>query len=119
MRFDELTGKSKRTPLIAAGLDAPELLEKVPFAIYVCDSDGHLAYCNSRAVELWGCTPVIGDDSVRRWGSYKLCFNGLQVPREEATTASVLHTGFPVRGRTTPVTSWALSTASTRRPRLW
>ena len=107
-----MTPKSKGTPLIEGGLDAPELLEKVPFAIYVCDSDGRLVYCNSRAVKLWGCTPVIGDDSVRRWGSYKLCFNDLQVPREEAPMASV-----PCR--MTPVTAWALSTASTRRPRLW
>jgi PAS domain S-box-containing protein len=98
MRFEELTAKSKGSPLIAAGLDGAELLEKVPLAIYVCDSDGHLVYCNSRAVELWGHTPVVDDDSERYWGSCKLCFNGLQVPREEAPMASVLRTGVPVRG---------------------
>lgn len=39
----------------------PELIDVLPSAIYVCDSDSRLVQYNRRAVEIWGAAP---DDGV-------------------------------------------------------
>jgi PAS domain S-box-containing protein len=76
----------------------PEFLEKLPLAIYACDAAGRILWFNSRAAELWGRSPLIGDDSEKYCGSYKLYFNGRRISREETPMASVLRTGIPIRG---------------------
>src|SRR5437868_263196 len=39
----------------------PDFLELLPLAIYACDADGRILWFNSRASELWGRRPAIGD----------------------------------------------------------
>jgi PAS domain S-box-containing protein len=77
---------------------SPEFLELLPLAIYACDAKGRLLWFNARAAELWGRTPLIGDDSERFCGSYRLHFAGRQIARDETPMASVLRTGIPLRG---------------------
>lgn len=75
----------------------PGFLEHLPVAIYACDADGRILWFNSRATELWGRTPRIGDDSDKYCGSYRLFFDGRLITRDETPMASVLRTGTPVR----------------------
>jgi PAS domain S-box-containing protein len=77
---------------------SPDFLEKLPLAIYACDADGRMLWYNTRAAELWGRMPRIGDDSERFCGSHRLYFGGRQIGREETPMASVLRTGVPIRG---------------------
>jgi PAS domain S-box-containing protein len=102
MSMAELAGA--RTDLLApfaraaAGLhDLPGFLENLPLAIYACDADGRIVWFNSRAAQLWGRAPTIGDDSEKYCGSYRLFFNGRLTARDETPMAAVLRTGIPVR----------------------
>ena len=83
----------------AARLDEPpEILESMPMAIYACDAQGRLLWFNNRAVQIWGRTPRLGDDSEKYCGSFKFHVNGRQVARHETPTAVVLRTGIPIHG---------------------
>jgi PAS domain S-box-containing protein len=83
----------------AAALDVPSsFIEQLPLAIYACDAQGRLLWFNSRAVEIWGRTPGIADDSERFCGSHRVYFNGRQMSRHETPMATVLATGTPLRG---------------------
>lgn len=76
----------------------PKFLENLPLAIYACDAEGRILWFNSRAADLWGRTPRIGDDSERYCGSHRLFFNGRLIARDETPMATVLRTGIAVRG---------------------
>jgi PAS domain S-box-containing protein len=83
----------------AARLDEPpEIPESMPMAIYACDAQGRLLWFNNRAVQIWGRTPRLGDDSEKYCGSFKFHVNGRQVARHETPTAVVLRTGIPIHG---------------------
>src|SRR5215831_6883299 len=82
----------------AAPQASPEFIEKLPLAIYACDADGRFLWFNSRAVELWGRTPNLGDDAERFCGSDWLHVGGRPIVRDETPMASVLRTGIAVRG---------------------
>jgi PAS domain S-box-containing protein len=92
----------------------PEFLEKLPLAIYACDTEGRILWFNGCAAELWGRAPRIGDDAERYCGSYKLYFYGRRISREETPMASVLRTGIPIKGvegrveRPDGTTIWAM-----------
>ncbi len=73
-------------------------LEQLPVAIYACDAAGRILWFNTRAVELWGRAPRVGDDSELYCGSYKLYLDGQPVAREQTPMAEVLRTGVPIRG---------------------
>jgi PAS domain S-box-containing protein len=75
-----------------------EFLERLPVAIYACDAAGRLLWFNTRATELWGRVPRIGDGDELYCGSCKLYFDGQLIPRERTPTAEVLRTGVPIRG---------------------
>ena len=75
-----------------------EFLEQLPVAVYACDAHGRILWFNSRAAELWGRSPRIGDDSELFCGSYKLFFDGRAISRDQTPMAEVLRTGIPVRG---------------------
>jgi PAS domain S-box-containing protein len=77
---------------------SPAFLEQLPIAIYACDAGGRILWFNTRAAELWGRAPRIGDDSELFCGSYKLFFDGRLIAREETPMAEVLRTGIPIRG---------------------
>jgi PAS domain S-box-containing protein len=77
---------------------SPTFLELLPVAIYACDAKGRVLWFNSRAVEIWGRAPQIGDDTEKFCGSYRLYFNGQPTLRHETPMAAVLRTGAPIRG---------------------
>jgi PAS domain S-box-containing protein len=80
-------------------LDLPDrLLDLLPVGVYVCDLAGHIVRYNRAAADLWGCSPEIGDPSVRYCGSYRLYHrDGAYVPHAECPMADVLATGEGLR----------------------
>jgi len=80
-------------------LDIPDrLLDLLPVGVYVCDRDGLVVRYNRAAAELWGCSPKIGDPTVRYCGSYRLYrLNGDYVPHAKCPMADVLATGQGLR----------------------
>ena len=75
-----------------------EFLEQLPVAMYACDQFGRILWFNSLAVELWGRSPRVGDDSELYCGSYQLYFDGRPMYRDQTPMAEVLRTGIPIRG---------------------
>ena len=74
------------------------LFEQLPFAVYVCDSDGLVLRYNRRAAELWGRTPTPGDPNERFCGSYRMFSpDGTLLPHHQCPMADVLRTGVSVR----------------------
>jgi PAS domain S-box-containing protein len=80
-------------------LDVPEhLLDLLPVGVYVCDRTGLIVRYNRAAAELWGCSPQIGDPSVRFCGSYRLYgLDGDLIPHAKCPMGDVLATGEGVR----------------------
>jgi len=62
-------------------------------AMYACDQLGRILWFNSLAVELWGRSPRVGDDSELYCGSYKLYSDGRPMSRDQTPMAEVLRTG--------------------------
>jgi PAS domain S-box-containing protein len=77
---------------------SPDFIEKLPIAIYACDAQGRILWFNSRASELWGRAPRIGDDAEAFCGSYRCYLNGREISRQETPMATVLRTGVPIGG---------------------
>jgi PAS domain S-box-containing protein len=80
-------------------LDAPDhLLDILPVGVYVCDRAGLIVRYNRAAAELWGCSPKIGDPTVRFCGSYRLYgLNGDLIPHAKCPMGDVLATGVGLR----------------------
>ena len=80
-------------------LDLPDrLLDLLPVGVYVCDQAGLIVRYNSAAAALWGCSPEIGDPSVRFCGSYRLYgLNGDLIPHAKCPMGDVLATGQGLR----------------------
>jgi PAS domain S-box-containing protein len=76
-------------------LDVPDhLLDLLPIGVYVCDRAGRIVRYNRAAAELWGCSPKIGDPTIRFCGSYHLFgLNGDLIPHAKCPMADVLATG--------------------------
>ena len=74
-----------------------ELVSAIPAAVYSCDANGFIAYCNRHAVELWGCDLEMNSrpwsflDSRKLYGSDGSCVDPEQTPVKRA-----LATGIPV-----------------------
>jgi len=74
------------------------LVELMPVAVYVCDRSGIIQSYNTRAVELWGREPKLGDTAQRYCGSLRLYSpDGKLVSHEESKMAEVLKTGVEAR----------------------
>jgi PAS domain S-box-containing protein len=72
------------------------LLETLPAAVYVCDSNAVVVAFNRRATELWGRTPRAGDTDEKFCGAYKLFHpDGRYLPHNETPMEYVLRTGAP------------------------
>ena len=70
----------------------------LPVGVYVCDQAGLIIRYNRAAAELWGCSPRLGDSSVRYCGSYRLFgLDGILVPHAKCPMADVLTTGVGLR----------------------
>jgi PAS domain S-box-containing protein len=80
-------------------LDLPDhLLDLLPVGVYVCDRAGLIIRYNRAAAELWGCSPKIGDPTVRFCGSYRLYgMKGILIPHAKCPMAEVLATGQGLR----------------------
>jgi PAS domain S-box-containing protein len=80
-------------------LDVPDhLLDLLPVGVYVCDRAGLIVRYNRAAAELWGCSPKIGDPTVRFCGSYRLYgLNGDPIPHGKCPMGEVLATGQGLR----------------------
>jgi PAS domain S-box-containing protein len=67
------------------------LFDLGPVAVYSCDAGGVIQEFNRRAVELWGCEPVLGDTDKRFCGSFKLFRpDGTYMPHEQCPMTEVL-----------------------------
>jgi PAS domain S-box-containing protein len=86
-------------PLDERMLDVPDyLLDLLPVGVYVCDRAGFIVRYNRAAAELWGCSPKIGDPTVRFCGSYRLYgMNGNLIPHAKCPMGDVLATGHELR----------------------
>ena len=73
-------------------------LEQLPVAMYACDAAGLILWFNTRAAELWGRFPSIGDDCELFCGSHKLYFDGHLITRDQTPMTEVLRSGVPIRG---------------------
>jgi len=75
------------------------LIELFPMAAYAVRApDGVIAWFNSRATELWGRVPVVGDTDERFCGAYKLYqANGTPMAHCDTPVAIALTTGNSVR----------------------
>ena len=73
------------------------LIDALPVAIYITDTEGRITYYNETAAELWGCRPEIGS---ARWCGFRRLFrlNGQPLPHDEYPMAVALREGRPVRG---------------------
>src|SRR5882672_3987250 len=80
-------------------LNLPDrLLDLLPVGVCVCDQDGLIVRYNRAAAELWGCSPKIGDPTVRFCGSYRLySLNGDSIPHAKCPMGDVLATGQGLR----------------------
>jgi PAS domain S-box-containing protein len=74
-----------------------EILNKLPAAIYTCDTNGYITFYNDSAVKLWGREPEIGKDL---WcGSWKINKpNGSPLPLDTCPMAVCLKERRPVFG---------------------
>jgi PAS domain S-box-containing protein len=71
------------------GINAAQIIDLLPVAIYTCDADGFVTHYNNASVELWGSSPKIG---VQMWcGSWRIYKpNGLPMPLHECPMAIAL-----------------------------
>jgi PAS domain S-box-containing protein len=74
----------------------PDLIEKLPVAIYRCDKQGRIVWFNARAVALWGRTPRTDDDVERFCDAHWL--DRQQISPKERPMLTVLKTGIPIHG---------------------
>lgn len=79
-------------------LIASDILDSLPAAIYLCDSDGYLTFYNEAAVNLWGRKPELGKDL---WcGSWK-CYHadGTPLALHDCPMAATVKSQKPVIGK--------------------
>lgn len=78
--------------------DATKLLELLPLAAYAVRApDGVIIWFNSRAADLWGRTPVIGDTDERFCGAHRLYHaDGSSMAHCDTPVALALNTGASV-----------------------
>jgi len=77
------------------------LADLLPVAVYTCDKEGIITYCNERAAQLWGRMPDLGVDSDERFcGSLRLfTLDGSPLPHARTPMAEAIRSGASVRNR--------------------
>ena len=77
---------------------APNALDAIPGAVYVCDHDGWLVRYNSEAADLWGREPKVNERKERFCGSHQLFLtNGTPLPHEDCPMAAAVRSGTATR----------------------
>lgn len=75
-----------------------DLLETLPAAVYVCNSEAVVVAYNRRASELWGRAPLAGDTDEKYCGAHRLFRpDGTFLPHDETPMERVLRTGMPAQ----------------------
>jgi PAS domain S-box-containing protein len=70
------------------------LIEILPAAVYVCDTEGVIVAFNRRAAELWGRAPILGQTDEKFCGAHRLFRpDGTYLPHRETPMEWVLRTG--------------------------
>lgn len=93
------TGPEHRPCSLPSNFPAEQVLEALPEAIYITDSEGRITYYNQAATELWGVTPEVGKSEF--CGSWKLYWpDGTPLPHDQCPMALALKEQRPVRGMT-------------------
>lgn len=94
---EDAEGLVART-LTSADAAVPSLIDALPVAVYVTDSDGRITYYNEAATALWGCRPELGSSEF--CGSWRLFHpDGTPMRHDECPMAQALREGRPVRGK--------------------
>ncbi len=102
--MEEFASAKRVTLLRQPSIDALDLsdrlLDLLPVAVCICDSDGLILRYNPSAAELWGNAPKLGDPAHRFSGAYRLrrCDGSLLEP-SSSPMAEALATGTPVRNQ--------------------
>ena len=74
-------------------------LDAIPTGLCVCTTDGALVLYNSRAVEIWGRAPRLGDPSEQSGSTFRrYTSDGAPLPFASTPVGSVLRTGERVLG---------------------
>jgi len=77
---------------------APDVLDTIPGAVYICDQDGWLVRYNSEAEMLWGRTPSLCEPRDRFCGSYRLFLpDGTPISHAECPMAKAVQDGTTTR----------------------
>lgn len=88
-------------PLLAS---PPALIEFLPLAVYACNASGRIRWFNSRAAEIWGRAPEIGEKAGPLGGTNTVCgLDGALVAGGESPMARALRTGESIEGRTVAI----------------
>jgi PAS domain S-box-containing protein len=74
----------------------PEILEALPVAVYITDTEGRITFYNQAAADLWGHRPKLGTDF---WcGSWRLYWpDGAPMAHHECPMATAIKEGRPIR----------------------
>src|SRR5262249_32303026 len=82
-------------PVIAGGqFHFQRVLDNLPAAAYLCDSEGLITCFNQHAKQLWGRSPKLNDPADRYCGSFKLySADGTPIAHENCWMALALRTG--------------------------
>lgn len=71
-----------------------DLIDALPTGVYICDANSLLTSYNTRAAEIWGRAPVLGDTQHRFCGAHRLFLSdGTFVPHDQTPMANVAATG--------------------------
>jgi PAS domain S-box-containing protein len=81
--------------LVAA---APDVLDAIPGAVYLCDAEGRIVRYNREAAQLWGRTPSPDQSRERFCGSHRLLRpDGATLRPEECPMAEAISSGTTTR----------------------
>lgn len=76
------------------------MLEALPVAAYLCDTEGLITFFNSHARQLWGRAPLLNDPADRFCGSFKLFApDGNAIAHDQCWMARALKTGNQYSGQ--------------------
>jgi PAS domain S-box-containing protein len=77
---------------------APNALDAIPGAVYICDQEGWLVRYNNEAVELWGREPKLDEARERFCGSHRLfLLDGTPLAHADCPMADAVRSGTTTR----------------------